>query len=89
MDGTERCALPGLSADDQRRVYYYCLLPNFLLNLHPDYMLTFTLWPRAADRAKIVSEWHFHPDEIRKPGFSAQGSHCVLGHHQQAGLGTL
>jgi glycine betaine catabolism A len=70
MDGTTaRCSLPGLSSDDQRRVYYYCLLPNFFLNLHPDYMLTFTLWPRAVDHTKIICEWHFHPDEIRKPEF--------------------
>jgi glycine betaine catabolism A len=73
LDGTTtRCALPGLSADDQRYVYYYCLLPNFFLNLHPDYMLTFTIWPRAVDQTEIVCEWHFHPDEIGKPGFNAQ-----------------
>ena len=73
MDGTtSRCSLPGLSADDQRRVYYYCLLPNFLLNLHPDYMLTFTLWPHAVDQTEIICEWHFHPDEIKKPGFNPQ-----------------
>jgi Rieske 2Fe-2S family protein len=70
MNGSSnRCCLPGLDAADQRRVYYYCLLPNFLLNLHPDYMLTFTLWPRAVDQTEILCEWHFHPDEIRKPGF--------------------
>jgi Rieske 2Fe-2S family protein len=71
MDGTtNRCGLPGLSADDQRHVYYYCLLPNFFLNLHPDYMLTFTMWPKAADQTEIICEWHFHPDEIRKPEFN-------------------
>lgn len=71
MDGTtSRCALPGLSKDDQRRVYYYCILPNFLLNLHPDYMLTFTLWPKAVDQTEIVCEWHFHPDEIKKAAFN-------------------
>jgi Rieske 2Fe-2S family protein len=59
----------GLSPDDRRRVYYYAILPNFLLNLHPDYMLTFTLWPLAVDRTEVVCEWHFHPDEIAKPGF--------------------
>jgi Rieske 2Fe-2S family protein len=69
---TSRCALPGLSNDDQRHVYYYCLLPNFFLNLHPDYMLTFTLWPKAVDRTEIVCEWHFHPGEIRKPAFNPQ-----------------
>jgi Rieske 2Fe-2S family protein len=73
MDGTtSRCSLPGLSADDQRHIYYYCLLPNFFLNLHPDYMLTFTMWPKAADQTDIICEWHFHPDEIHKSGFSPQ-----------------
>jgi len=66
---TTRNCLPGLTEEDRRRVYYYCLLPNFLLNLHPDYMLTFTMWPRAVDRTDIVCEWHFHPDEIAKSGF--------------------
>jgi glycine betaine catabolism A len=71
MDGsTNRCALPGLSSDDQRHVYYYCVLPNFLLNLHPDYMLTFTLWPKSADQTEIICEWHFHPDEIEKKDFN-------------------
>jgi glycine betaine catabolism A len=72
MDGsTKRCLLPGLSADDQRHVYYYCLLPNFFLNLHPDYMLTFTMWPKAVDQTDVICEWHFHPDEIRRAGFNA------------------
>lgn len=73
MDGTSRrCNLPGLNDDDRRHVYYYCLLPNFFLNLHPDYMLTFTMWPRAVDQTEIICEWHFHPEEIAKPDFSAQ-----------------
>ncbi len=33
--------------------------PNFLLSLHPDYVMTHTLWPRAHDRTEIVCEWHF------------------------------
>ncbi len=75
LDGqTNRAALPGLSADDCRHVYYYALLPNLLLNLHPDYMLTFALWPRAVDQTDIVCEWHFHPDEIAKPGFDPTGA---------------
>ncbi len=72
MDGkTHRSCLPGLASEDQSRVYYYCLLPNFFLNLHPDYMLTFTIWPHAADSTEIICEWHFHPEEIRKPDFNA------------------
>jgi len=70
MDGTSsRRPLPGLSPEDTRRVYYYAVLPNLLLNLHPDYMLTFTLWPKAPDRTDITCEWHFHPDEMARPGF--------------------
>jgi len=75
MDGTtNRACLPGLSPEDRRRVYYYAVLPNLLLNLHPDYMLTFTLWPRAADRTEVVCEWHFHPDEIARPEFDPRGA---------------
>jgi Rieske 2Fe-2S family protein len=66
--------LPGLSDEDRRYVYYYAILPNLLLNLHPDYMLTFTLWPRAVDRTEIVCEWHFHPDAIARPGFDPSGA---------------
>jgi Rieske 2Fe-2S family protein len=74
LDGkTNRGCLAELSPDDRRRVYYYAILPNLLLSLHPDYMLTSTLWPRAADRTEIVCEWHFHPDEIARPGFDPRG----------------
>ena len=70
MDGTcPREALPGLSADERRRVYYYAIFPNMLLSLHPDYMLVHTLWPMAADRTINICEWHFHPDEMRREGF--------------------
>jgi Rieske 2Fe-2S family protein len=70
LDGqTAREPLPGLAAPERRRVYYYALLPNLLLNLHPDYMLTFQLWPLAVDRTEVVCEWHFHPDEMARPGF--------------------
>ena len=74
LDGTtNRPCLPGLSPADQRRVYYYAILPNLLLNLHPDYMLTFTLWPLAPDRTEVVCEWHFHPDALSRPDFDPKG----------------
>jgi Rieske 2Fe-2S family protein len=75
VDGqTNRGYLPGLSEEQQRQVYYYALLPNLLLNLHPDYMLTFQIWPQAVDRTDVVCEWHFHPDEMRKPDFDPKGA---------------
>jgi len=72
LDGRRRRDyLPGLSPDDREKVCYYAILPNFLLSLHPDYMMTHTLWPRAVDRTEIICEWHFHPTEMSKPGFDA------------------
>jgi Rieske 2Fe-2S family protein len=72
MDGTcPRAFLPGLTPEDTRRVYYYAIFPNMLLSLHPDYMLVHTLWPIAPDRTINVCEWHFQPEELARPGFTA------------------
>jgi Rieske 2Fe-2S family protein len=63
--------LPGLSNAQRKQVAYYAIFPNLLLSLHPDYMMTHTLWPRAVDRTEIVCEFHFHPAELAKPNFAA------------------
>ncbi len=63
--------LPGLNETQRQHVAYYAIFPNLLLSLHPDYMMTHTLWPRAVDRTEIVCEFHFHPHEMAKPGFVA------------------
>jgi hypothetical protein len=69
-DGKRRRAvLPGLAARDQGLVNYFAIYPNFLLTLHPDYMMTITIWPQSPGRTRLVAEWHFHPDEIAKPDF--------------------
>jgi glycine betaine catabolism A len=67
-----RSPLPGLSNEEQSLVNYFVIYPNFLLTLHPDYMVTVTIWPQAPDRTRLISEWHFHPDEIERPGFVYQ-----------------
>jgi Rieske 2Fe-2S family protein len=70
MDGTcPRDPLPGLSPADRRSVYYYSVLPNFMIAPHPDYVLTHTLWPVAYNRTRIVCDWLVHPDERAKAGF--------------------
>jgi len=72
MDGKRRREyLPGLGDEQRNRVYYYAIYPNLLLSLHPDYMMTHTLWPKAVDRTEIICEWHFHPAEMAKPDFHA------------------
>jgi len=72
LDGKRRRDyLPGLKGEDRGKVCYYSIFPNFLLSLHPDYMMTATLWPKAVDRTEIIAEWHFHPAEMSKPDFEA------------------
>ena len=69
-DGKRRRAvLPGLGARERELVNYFAIYPNFLLTLHPDYMMTITIWPQSPGRTRLVAEWHFHPDEIAKPTF--------------------
>jgi phenylpropionate dioxygenase-like ring-hydroxylating dioxygenase large terminal subunit len=63
--------LLGLDATQRRMVCYYAILPNFLLSLHPDYMMTHTLWPQSVDRTEVMCEWHFHPREMAKADFQA------------------
>jgi Rieske 2Fe-2S family protein len=64
-----RPTLPGLAPEDRRRVYYNTVYPNLFLSLHPDYVLTHTLWPAGPDRTRIVCEWLFPPDVMAMPGF--------------------
>jgi glycine betaine catabolism A len=73
IDGERRREpLPGLTGEEREKVCYYAIYPNLLLSLHPDYMMTHTLWPRAVDRTEIICEWHFHPAEMAKSDFQAQ-----------------
>ncbi len=65
----KRPYLPGISEADRRFVYYYAVLPNLLLSLHPDYMMTHVLRPLACDLTEVVCEFHFHPDAIAAPDF--------------------
>jgi Rieske 2Fe-2S family protein len=67
MDGKRRREyLPGLTEAQRQQVAYFAIYPNLLLSLHPDYVMTHTLWPRGHDRTEIVCEWHFHPSELAR-----------------------
>lgn len=72
--GGGRCAppLPGLSAEERGRVYYYTLFPSAFLSFHPDYVLIHRMQPLAVGRTRIVCDWLFHPEAIAAPGFDPQ-----------------
>ncbi len=67
-----RDVLPGLGDRERGIVNYFAIYPNLLLTLHPDYMMTITIWPQDCGRTKLIAEWHFHPDEMAKPDFVFQ-----------------
>lgn len=70
VDGKRRRDyLPGLIDEDRKKVYYYAVFPNLFLSMHPDYVMTHTLWPRAVDRTDVICEWHFPPEEMAKSDF--------------------
>src|SRR5262249_22630252 len=53
---------PGLPDDDRRRAFYYSLMPNMLLSIHPDYANYYIVSPLAADKTLVESEWMFNAD---------------------------
>jgi Rieske 2Fe-2S family protein len=57
-----------LSEEDRHRGYYYTLMPNLLLSLHPDYVNYYLVHPVAVDRTVVESEWLFHPDTLADGG---------------------
>ena len=65
------CGLPvgDLPPEELRRVYYYAIVPNMLLSLHPDYVMYHTLWPEAPDRTRVTCSWLFHPDTLTDSRF--------------------
>jgi Rieske 2Fe-2S family protein len=56
-----------LPEEDRKRGYYYTLMPNLLLSLHPDYVNYYLLRPIAVDRTLVESEWLFHRDTLADP----------------------
>jgi glycine betaine catabolism A len=64
-DGADTMSLTGRSEGvpvegvDPRVVLYLGLLPNLLLSLHPDYVMTHRMTPLAPDRTQVECAWYF------------------------------
>jgi Rieske 2Fe-2S family protein len=61
-----------LPSDDRKRAYYYTIMPNMLLSIHPDYVNYYLITPLAADRTVVESEWMFSPSNDGHAGFNPQ-----------------
>lgn len=71
LDGLRhgRPLLPGMTPQDERRIYYFLIWPNLLLSLHPDYLMTHQVWPVEPGRSRVICEWSFHPHTMALPDF--------------------
>ncbi len=63
-------AMARLDEEEQRTVMYVAVMPNLLISLHPDYVMTHLLTPIAADRTAISCSWAFPPQATERPDFS-------------------
>ena len=59
-----------LDEHEQSHVLYAAVLPNLLISLHPDYVMTHMLVPLAPGRTRITCSWAFPPHVIAQEGFS-------------------
>jgi len=66
---TGRRPFATIAPEDHRRIHYYIIHPNLFLSLHPDYVMTHTLWPDGPDRTAIECEFLFDAAEMARPGF--------------------
>lgn len=64
-----RPSIAGTRPEDLKRVYYFVVWPNLLISLHPDYLMTHSVWPVEPGRTRVVCEWFFDPETMAAPGF--------------------
>ena len=59
-----RLVSDALTEDDRHRAFYYTLMPNLLLSVHPDYVNYYLVHPVSPARTVVESEWLVHPDTL-------------------------
>ena len=62
-----RLVSTAIPESDRRRAYYYSLMPNMLLSIHPDYVNYYTIHPLSTNTTRVESEWMFPPETIADP----------------------
>jgi Rieske 2Fe-2S family protein len=54
-----RPSMPGITAEDERRIDYCVVWPTTFLSIHPDYLLVHRLIPDGPSRTRIICEFLF------------------------------
>ncbi len=65
-----RAPMPGMTEEDDKRIYYSVIWPNQLFSLHPDYLMLHWVTPLEPGRTLVRCEWYFDPAEMAKPEFN-------------------
>jgi glycine betaine catabolism A len=65
-----RAPMPGMTEEDDKRIYYSVIWPNQLFSLHPDYLMLHWVTPLEPGRTIVRCEWYFDAEEMAAPGFS-------------------
>ncbi len=72
LDGGSRGVLiETLNEVEQRTVMYLALLPNMLISLHPDYVMTHLLTPISPSKTRVRCSWAFPKAVAEAEGFDA------------------
>jgi Rieske 2Fe-2S family protein len=60
---------PDLLPEDYGMYYGAFQFPNLMINLHPDSVMAYLLYPRAPGHTTVISEFYFRSETIEDPGF--------------------
>jgi glycine betaine catabolism A len=66
---TNRAAFPGLNDDEKVRHKGELIYPNMMLSLACDHVAVFSLWPQSPQRTRVVCDFLFHPEEMKRSDF--------------------
>ncbi|MFE3653326.1 SRPBCC family protein [Streptomyces sp. NPDC059152] len=70
--------LPGVPPEDARTFHGILLWPNVHLMFIPDHVMCMRFEPVAPARTRVITQWLFHPDSMKTPGFSPDDSAALV-----------
>jgi Rieske 2Fe-2S family protein len=60
---------PDLLEADYGMYYGVFQFPNLMVNMHPDSVMAYLIYPNGPARTTVVSEFYFRPEALALPGF--------------------
>lgn len=60
---------PDLFPEDYGMYYGAFQFPNLMVNMHPDSVMAYLVYPKGSARTTVVSEFYFRPEALALPGF--------------------